>query len=56
MATYVTPLGRGAYDVYDPSDVERVRSIIRDDEIRAGASEELAEHLAQIWQPARPPR
>ena len=56
MATYVTALGRGAYDVYDPSDVERVRGIIRDDEIRAGACEELAEHLAQTWQPARPPR
>jgi len=56
MATYVTALGRGAYDVYDPSDVERVRGIIRDDEIRAGACEELAEHLAQSWQPARPPR
>jgi len=58
-ASYETHLGRGGYDPADPSDVERVRSIIRDDWYRhrlaEGDSEEVAQasadEQADAWQP-----
>ncbi len=56
MATYETPLGRGGYDPADPDEVQRVRRTIREDVQRAGADEELADYLAQTWQPHPLPR
>lgn len=51
FATYETSIGRGSYDPADPADVERVRDIICDDAIRAGASEADAAAEADAWQP-----
>ena len=56
MATFKTPVSRGSYDPADPDEVQRVRRTIREDVMIAGASEELADHLAQTWQPHPLPR
>jgi len=42
FASYATSIGRGSYDPADPSDVQRVRSIIRDDD---------GDTVADAWQP-----
>jgi len=54
MATYETPISKGSYEAVGPNreyEVERVRRTIREDVLISGASEELADYLAQTWQP-----
>jgi hypothetical protein len=64
FAVLVTPLGRTNYDPLDPSDVERARTMLRDDVLRdlldggedPFVAEVAAEERAREWEPARGPR
>ncbi len=54
MATYETPISKGSYEAVGPNreyEVERVRRTIREDVLIFQESEEMADYLAQTWQP-----